>query len=201
MAVSKKEKIVVAQDIKEISFEIEGATSLIMHKFSQKAKNMMLEKQMKKGSGKAREAKDPDEDFEESIYRTSNGDYGMPATAFKNAMVRASKNLGYEMTSVRTACFIFSDDGELVKIDGEPTKREDVVVLNGKTSDIRYRAEFLNWKATVRFEYDPTVLSHEQFVQIFSRAGKFVGVGEWRPERNGVHGCWKINRVAVIGGE
>ena len=47
---------------------IAGDTPLIMHRWSDKAKRMILEKQMKKTKSSAKEAKNPVEDFIESIY-------------------------------------------------------------------------------------------------------------------------------------
>lgn len=47
---------------------IEGDTPLIMHRWSEKAKRMILEKQMKKTKSSAKEAKNPVEDFIESVY-------------------------------------------------------------------------------------------------------------------------------------
>lgn len=56
-----------ALDIKYFDVLIIGDSPLIVHAWSDKAKKMMLDKQMKK-STKGREAKDPFMDFVDSMY-------------------------------------------------------------------------------------------------------------------------------------
>src|SRR3546814_14019556 len=58
-------------------FLLVGDSPLIVHAWSEKAKKMMLDKQMKKAT-KAKEAKDPQADYEACFYRTPTGDYGFP---------------------------------------------------------------------------------------------------------------------------
>ncbi|MCP4111690.1 MAG: hypothetical protein GY749_40235 [Desulfobacteraceae bacterium] len=179
------------QDIKQVTYRIEGRTPLICHKFSEKARKEILAKQ-KKEKTKGKEARKPEEEFKNSLYRLDDGGYGFPAVAFKAAVVRAGKALDKVMTDLRTAMYVHSEDGELIRINGEPAIREDVVRLNGKTSDLRYRGEFKKWSAEVTFQYDPTVVGEEEMHAIFKRAGIFVGVGEWRIEKGGTFGTWDI---------
>jgi len=58
-----------------------GDSPLITHQWSAKAKKMMLDKQMKKATG-AREAKNPEQDYKDSLYVHPDGGYGFPAIAF-----------------------------------------------------------------------------------------------------------------------
>ncbi len=166
-----------------------GDSPLIMHKWSEKAKKEMLDKQMKIART-AREAKDPERDYQESIYHHPDGGYGFPSVAFKNAAVGACRFTdGTKMTVARGA---FHVDGEFVKIRGEPVPREDMVKLATGTADIRYRAEFTDWSAVVNLSYNKSVLSLAQIVNLFNLAGFGVGVGEWRPEKNGQFGRFHV---------
>lgn len=196
MAPKKATKTVVHQ-INSIAFHIRGETPLICHKFSEKAKQEMLAKQMKKKTtGKA--AKDPEADYLGSLYPLSSGKgYGFPAVAFKAAAVRASKALDKTMVDMRCAIYVKPQNGDLVEIKGEPEPREDVVRLQNGVCDIRYRAQFPKWSAKIEFEYDPNVVGEDELLAIFSRAGKFVGVGDWRSERNGTFGTWTVAKVEV----
>lgn len=163
---------------------------LIMHRWSEKAKKEMLDKQMKVAK-KGREAKDPERDFKESIYYDADGDYAFPSVAFKNAAVSACRFTdGTKMTVARGA---FHVEGEFVKItNAEPVPREDMVRVGMGTADIRYRAEFPGWTAKVKIAYNKHALSKEQIVNLFNLAGFGVGIGEWRPEKDGQFGRFHV---------
>jgi hypothetical protein len=176
-------------EIERFQITLIGDSSLITHRWSEKAKKQMLDKQMKTATT-AKEAKDPERDYQESIYHHPDGGYGFPSVAFKNAAVSACRFAdGTKMTVARGA---FHVEGEFVQIVGEPIPREDMVRVGMGTADIRYRAEFPNWKAVVPLSYNRHALSKEQIINLFNLAGFGVGVGEWRPERNGSFGRFHV---------
>lgn len=177
-------------EIGRMEVKLVGDSSLIMHKWSEKAKKQMLDKQMKIAT-KGREAKDPEQDFKDCIYHHPDGGYGFPSVAFKNAAVSACRFTdGTKMTVARGA---FHVEGEFVKIDNaEPIPREDMVRVGMGTADIRYRAEFQNWTAKVRISFNKRALSAEQIINLFNLAGFGVGVGEWRPEKDGQFGRFHV---------
>lgn len=182
------EIVIPKPDICTIEIPLRGVTPLICHRWSEKAKKEMRDKQTKKASA-GKQAKDPQQDFEESLYHHPEGGYGFPSVAFKSAAVRAAKQVGMAMTDARVAFHVM---GELVKIEGEPTMREDMVRLNGQTADIRYRGEFRDWSAKPMISFNANMISAEQIANLFQIAGFSVGVGEWRPERNGQFGRFEI---------
>ena len=168
---------------------IVGDSTLICHKWSEKAKKEMLDKQMKKAKT-AKAAKDPEADYRGSLYPHPDGGYGFPSVAFKNAAVSACRfSDGVKMTVARGA---FHIDGELVQIIGEPRPREDMVRVGMGTADIRYRGEFPEWEAKLTVSYNSSVFSPEQIMNLFNLAGFGVGVGEWRPEKNGQFGRFHV---------
>jgi len=172
---------------KTIPVPITGKTELIVHAWSEKSKRQMLEKQMQKTRAK-KEAKDPQADYESSLYRFDNGQggYGLPATAIKAAMISAARAFeGITMTSLKQAIFVeadgFTKDGiPLIKIIGEPRMREDMVRLETGVADIRYRAGFPVWKAEPRITFNERMISTESIFNLAIEAG-YCGVGEWRP--------------------
>lgn len=176
--------------IETITVTLIGDTPLIVHRWSEKAKKQMLDKQMKKASA-GKEAKDPERDFRESLYVLDDGSYGFPIIGFKAAAVTACTSIG-GMTKV-AARQAFHVDGEFAVIKGdEPAMREDMVRVGMGTADIRYRGEFKNWFTQVRVNYNANVLSAEQILNLFQTAGFAVGVGEWRPERDGQFGRFHV---------
>jgi len=179
--------------IETIEVPIVGTSQLVSHAWSPKAKKMILDKQLKKTRGTAREAKNPEQDFVDSLYKISDDDYGFPAVAFKAALVSACRFVDdLKMTQVRGLVFVVPDEGELVRINGTPTPREDMVRVGMGTADIRYRGEYINWSATLKVRYMPDNLSLEQLIHLIELAGQCIGVGEWRPEKGGVWGMFRV---------
>lgn len=208
MTTAKTEGVIElpALDIGMMRVLLVGDSPLIVHAWSQKAKREMLEKQMKKAKS-AKEAKDPRADFEASMYRMADGGYGFPSVAFKNAAVTAGTSVaGLTKIAARQAFHILGEDADivgafegsksrvnLVRIEGgDPSMREDTVRVGMGTADLRYRPEFSDWKARVTVRYNRNVLSESQILNLLNVAGFAVGVGEWRPEKDGQYGMFHV---------
>lgn len=191
MASAKKDSVKIELpkiDVQELKLTLIGDSPLICHAWSDRAKKAMLDKQMKKAkSGK--EAKSPEQDVKDSLYPHPEGGYGFPAIAFKRAAVSACRFADAKMTEARGSFHII---GEYVRIDGDPEAREDMVRVGMGTADIRYRAQFPKWKASVSIAFNANAMSAEQVVNLFNLAGFGVGVGDWRPERNGIYGRFHV---------
>ena len=179
--------------VETVHIEVVGTAPLICHRWSEKAKKQMLDKQTKAATA-AKGAKDPQRDFEDSLYPHPDGGYGFPSVAFKAAAVRAGTYSDMKMTFLRGS---FHVTGELVPLAGKPSMREDMVRLQGKTADIRHRGEFKEWSAVVPLQVNTSVLSIEQLANLFVIAGFAVGVGEWRPERNGQYGRFEVGGITA----
>lgn len=177
-----------APDLRMVHLRLVGTSPLICHKWSEKAKKQMLDKQMKKAAA-GKVAKDPEQDYLDSLYEHPDGGYGFPCVAFKAAMVRAGTYSDLKMTFLRGA---FHIPGELVKLEGEPRLREDMVRLQGSTADLRYRGEFPEWAAILPVHFNARAISLEQVANLLVIAGFSVGVGEWRPEKNGSYGMFTV---------
>ena len=176
-------------NIQMMTLELEGDSALICHAWSKKAKEEMLAKQMKKAK-QAKEAKDPDRDYQESLYHLSDGGYGFPAVAFKSAAVDACSHIqGVTKVEARGAFHII---GDMIKIEGEPRMREDMVRIAMGTADIRYRGEFPVWSCTLQIRFNANVLSEEQIRNLFNVGGFAIGVGEWRPQKDGSFGMFHV---------
>lgn len=173
-----------------------GDSPLISHKWSEKAKKMLLDKQMKKAK-QGREAKDPEKDFRDSLYEHPDGGFGFPTIAFKAAAVGACRFVdGVKMTEARGAFHVLE---EVAQIDGTPTIREDMVRVSNGNADIRYRGEFKKWRTRITVRYNKNALSEEQIVNLFNTAGFGVGVGEWRPEKDGSFGMFHVATENELG--
>jgi hypothetical protein len=119
-----------------------------------------------------------------------DGGYGFPAIAFKAAAVDAATFVdGITKVEMRGA---FHINDELVKIEGSPAPREDVVRVGMGTADLRYRAEFKKWKTTLTIRYNSRAISAEQITNMFQNAGFAIGIGEWRPQKDGRNGMFHV---------
>lgn len=176
-------------DLRNCVVRLVGDAPLICHAWSHKAKQEMLDKQMKKAKP-AKAAKDPEKDYQDSLYPYPGGGYGFPSVAFKSAAVDACSHVdGITKVEARGA---FHIDGDLVRLEGTPQKREDMVRIAMGTADIRYRGEFPEWAADIAIRYNAGVLSEEQIRHLFNVAGFGIGVGEWRPQRDGMFGLFHV---------
>jgi len=191
-----------------VEIPIIGTSPLIVHAWSEKALRAMADKQQKKAT-KGREAKDPRADFIGSLYpldalpETPTDEdlaacrYGFPAVAFKSAAVTACTSTG-SITKI-AARQAFHVVGETVEIIGPPpAMREDVTRVGMGVADLRYRGQFDPWGAKVRVEINTAVISAEQIVNLFNLAGFAVGIGEWRPERDGGYGRFRVAQAGEL---
>lgn len=182
-------------DIRKAKILLKGLSPIIMNRWSDKAKGDMLKKQMKQTVAKV--AKDPESQYQGSIYRIDKKRIGFPADAFKKSMVRGAKQLGLVMTDMRTGFFVHGEysekeDRELIPIKGNLSMREDTVRIGGGTADLRYRAQVTNWTAELTISYNATIVSLDHIVNMLSAAGYGVGVGDWRPEKDGMFGRFEV---------
>ena len=176
-------------NLQVIKLRVVGDSPLITHAWSEKSRKMMLDKMMKKANT-GRAAKDPEQEFRDSLYQHPDGGFGFPSIAFKSAAVDAATFVDGITKVMMRGCFHIP--GELVKIEGEPMPREDVCRVGMGAADLRYRAEFSAWAAEIPVQFNASAISAEQIVNMFSVAGFSIGVGEWRPARDGQFGRFHV---------
>jgi hypothetical protein len=192
-------------DIRVLELAIEGlgGTGLITHNMSEKARKQMRDKHALKGK-QPRGVRDIDAEYEAAHYRFADGTSGLPCAAFKKAAVRAAKGVnGMTMTDTRMSFFVLADDRcttgmDCVRINSEEVElREDTVTVQG-SKDLRYRPEFRNWSATLKISYNAGIISPEIIANLFQLAGFSVGVGEWRPEKDGDAGRFTVKAQVAV---
>ena len=192
-------------ELETIYLRLVGDTPLICNAWSNKALEMMRQKQQKKGL-KAHKAKDPDEDFKASLYvhhfdeATKQPVYGFKTIAFKAAAVTALSQCDGGVTKVRARGAFHIGHGseaELVAIEcpNTPRRREDPVRVATGTADLRYRGEFWPWAVNLKIRLNKRSVSAAQIVSLFNLAGFACGIGDWRPEKDGVHGMFHVEPV------
>lgn len=203
-----------------LKLKVVGESPLLMHKWSEKAKKEILDKQTGKKTSK-KELKNPVRDYADSMYYVGNvpeilrsvpddidyetaqaaieqASYGFPASAFKECALSAAFQQGVipKKTSARGAFRIIGDEcnGEMVTISGYPEMREDMVKIGGmsKVADIRYRGAIRDWSAVLTITYLPNNITPDQIVAFLNLGGMCNGVGEWRNEKGGTFGAFHV---------
>lgn len=122
--------------------------------------------------------------------------FGFPANSFKMAGNSAAYRMNWvkNQMSLRGAYFISSEYGELAEIKGDvPMLREDTVRVGMGSSDLRYRPIFENWHCDLNLTIDKGYgLTLDDIVNVINAGGSGVGIGEWRPEKDGIFGRYHV---------
>ena len=221
MATKKNDEIVEVRplDMAQVTLHIVGDTPLIVHCWSEKAKRQMLEAQMGLAKGKKKPVKNPVEDFINSMYWLTEkpaemteeafeeaiakgARFGFPVVGLKKAAISAAYRMGWskDKVSLQGAFFLYGvgqlgDSGldMLEIISDPPIMREDMVKVGLGTADLRYRGEFRNWSTDVILKYNKNGLySLENIVNMINAAGMVCGIGEWRVEKSGQNGMFRV---------
>jgi hypothetical protein len=191
--------------VERLLVPIVGTAPLLVHRFSEKAKRAMLDAMQGRKSPK--EPKNPQAEFEAAKYLMKDGERnGFPCIAFKSATIGGARfYAGVTMTALRQAMFFTGEPGlngqPLVHIVGEPEMREDVVKV-GRGTDLRYRPAFYEWSTELDVTYVKSMLTRNSLLSLIDAGGMGVGIGEWRPEKNGDLGTYAIDstrEVKVLG--
>lgn len=214
MAIQKKEIIEIKRpEIVKTTVRIVGDTPLIMHRWTKKAKQQMLDKQMGKGTVK-KEPKEPVTDFIQSMYWMTplptemteeafnaairdGAKFGFPVTAIKQAAISSAYRCGMskDKVSLQGAFFITGVGQEQlaeVKYSAPPHIREDMVRIPG-SADIRYRGQFDSWYMDLEISYNKaSAYSLKDVVNLIDLGGYNCGIGEWRPEKSGQSGMFHV---------
>lgn len=200
---------------------VEGTAPLIMNKFSAKAQQLMLDKQM--GEAVQRVPKNPEENYQDSLWQLPQAPdgaerFGFPAPGFKAAIVNAAryfKGSKLTMELLKQAVFVRGEGGEMlvpllgqmkvtaaegtetVSAEGfaQPRMRQDTVRNATGVADIRFRGEFWPWSAYLDVVYVSNTMNIDSVVALVDAAG-LNGVGEWRPgskqSKTGTYGTWHV---------
>lgn len=201
-----KEKIVItAPNMVTMMIPIRGLAPYVQCKFSKKAREEMLQTQMQGSRSKTRKSREPrniEVDYQEAMHISDEGKHGIPAAAFRAAMISACRLVNFTMTAAKIAIFVEADalDADegtgLVHIKGEPQLHQGHVRLASGVASIAIRPMWRKWSANVRVRFDADQFSASDVVNLMARAGAQVGVGEGRPDSKKSNGMgWGIFEV------
>ena len=199
----------------ELKIQVYGTADLLVHKFSEKAKQELLDKHMKKVR-QAREAKVPFEDFKGSLHvmpgreafvkklpKLETGEFWkyyantfcFPTSGFKKAMLTATKLIeGVSRPMVALNIRLLGYETPLIY---QRLVMHQAMVRVGnfpnKVPDVRFRGSFEGWSAQLHIRFNTAFFNKEQIVALVEYAG-MVGLGENRPEKEGELGTFTAQK-------
>lgn len=182
-----------------INFEVSGlAPGLLMHSPAA----------MRGGNGGpakpgVKHIPSPEDEAEAGCYRMPSGQLYIPTTAFRSSIMGGLSQMKMGKLSARqvfaSSLYLLDDTCPLFKPETlEPIKeyeidaRRAVVQRQGIT---RCRPHVPVWYTRVTFEFDDELMNPEAILDAFTRAGKVVGVLDYRPQKGGPFGRYTVSRV------
>ena len=178
-----------------VKLKIIGTGPLIYNSMSLKAMSTLFMGAAKKTTAQKREIKhNPEEEFVDSCY--VNGQDGaflsFPSTGIKRGMATSAlETEGVTKAGINRGIYVV---GEHINIWGKPYMIMSVVRSSdmNRTPDIRTRAKLPRWcsEVTIRF-ISPTFTQHN-ITSLLTNAGTLCGLGDWRIEKGGPMGGYKI---------
>jgi hypothetical protein len=189
------------------TIDLVGTAPYVQHAFAGKARLILHDRQAQ-GSrakkGAKRDPKDFEQQYHDALYVSTDGRYGIPAAAFRIAMIDACRLAGYQMTRGKLALSIQADGytedmtALVFFTAGEPKYFETPVRNETGVVDLRARPKWApGWRVALTVRWDADEFSAEDVVNLLHRAGQQVGVGEGRPfSKNSAGQGWGTFEVA-----
>jgi len=196
MAAQAKSQRIVIKPIDErfLKLHIRGTSPLCTHRFGSKARGILVGIQEEgdtnnRAKKKPREKKDFEAEFKDATYTSPEGWHGVNASAFRHAAIAAGRVKNFTMTKMKQAIFIVEDgrdaaeDTALVRIIADEPENwiKEARNKNGST-DLRARPLWKKWEMIVTVRYNAEILTASDVVNLFHHVGRYVGIGEGRPD-------------------
>lgn len=200
MAIKKVDTDVEVMELhtRRLTFCLIGETPLIMNRFSEKARQEMLLPALKKNRAeKATSLKhDPLAEFRGGLYMSRNPNaptaIHFPTNAFHKAVGQAAIDIPGQAKSVMLRLTSVTTD--TVHLYGLPALFCRMVRSGGMSAvpDIRTRPIFAEWACTLEFQIVSNLVKESQVANLLAAAGTIVGMGDWRPQKGGSYGRFRM---------
>ena len=178
-------------------FYVVGTTPLLMNRFSEKAKQQLLSPPQKKNAAeRASMAKhDPIAEYRSSVYK--NRDQKRPAAIhapsewFKGGLANAALDIpGVSKAKIERLV----QCSPQIDLFGTPFLHFGMVRNSdiNRTPDVRCRAIFPEWCCAFEVSYIANLISSDNVANLLAASGEIVGVGDWRPQKGGTFGQFRL---------
>jgi hypothetical protein len=185
-------------NLPQIEIRLQGVSPLLCHNGQTADPRNTYAKAMKAVSSKRKKT---DADYDElarlewlaGLYRSAD-DLVIPDYVIESVMIAGAKK---SRRGSQAKCGLYTTQHATLQFDGKPAAINDATLTEmfesgnfthtigvkiGQAKVMRTRPVFRNWSCTAIAQYDPDVLNLRDIEEIASDAGKFVGLGDWRPK-------------------
>lgn len=178
----------------KIKVQIEGTTPILLNRFRDK----QIEGKSKKRTGAMVES-----DIEDKLYLI-DGKICLPAVYLKNCITEASKQFKIVGKGKSTYSKLVAStvDIEPFMIDLKAGKYEvfRISAVNPMTKGrmMTERPKFDKWSVEFEIVLNDPAVPMSVINEILEHSGKYVGIGDWRPQKKGMFGKFMITSFKVV---
>jgi len=144
----------------------------------------------------------PKEDAEKRLYLTEDGNFYIPSIAFLRGLWQgaAYQKIGKDSARslIQASVFLTEEQTVLLNKDTEKPISEyeidsrTVVIKSTGGRIMRHRPKVKNWMCLLSLEIDSDFIPADMLITLFNRAGRMIGVMDYRPEKRGSFGRYTV---------
>ena len=174
----------------EIKVTIEGTTPILFNRF----RDTSIEGKSKKRTGALVES-----DIHDKLYYDERGKVQLPSVYIKNSLTEAAKQFKIQGKNKATYSKIVGSTVDIAPfyIELEYPENYEVFRISAvnpmtKGRMMVSRPKFNKWSASFSIILNDPQVDSNVVNEILEHAGKYVGLGDWRPEKKGMFGKFMI---------
>lgn len=150
----------------------------------------------------------PEQEAEAGCYRDDKGNFYLPSSAFRSAIIgkggsASGRRIGKRsaISCVSAGFFMQTDQVPLLHPEtNKPLNKWDKIdtrraVVQGQ-GVLRSRAQLFVWSCVLICEVDEDFVTVPQIIELLNTAGKVSGVGDYRPQCKGMFGRFKAELLS-----
>lgn len=174
--------------MKTYKVTIQGITPLLMHRPSALIGDISKERKQKETT--------PKENAEASLYINDAGKLYQPSTHMLGALVEAGKSQQVvgKMKATYSKIIGYAVQIEPFEVEHKKQKWEVfsclAVINRGRV--LIHRPILKEWELDFEVIFDEEQIPASILKEVFDRAGKFAGIGDWRPQKKGRFGKFQV---------
>lgn len=188
--------------MKRIQVEIRGITPLLIHRFTEQSEQAKPTRKMMVGTV------DPRAEATKNAYIAKDGTFYFNPFSIAGAMGNAGAN--HKMRGSRKSlrfvvpCAIIVPTDGITILNGDGPAKDfevdsrPVFIPATKGKIMRHRPRFDNWGARFELQVNDDLLDVETAHQLLTEAGQCIGIGDFRPEKRGPFGTFRITLFQEI---
>lgn len=152
-------------------------------------------------------------DYEERTWRNrlhvdARGEVYIPPMAFKNCLAESAKFLGIQIPGKGKANFTKHFEAGVLVTEALPLGEKAAEVegewlfvpsdgrRGGGSRVMKCFPVIPTWSGDVAFHIFDEIITEPVFRQVLEGAGRFIGIGRFRPRNNGFYGRFEVKRLS-----